>query len=44
MSSATVPYIWKHIIDSESIKSGTKVLSLAFGPGITMAAAVLEKI
>ena len=36
MSSATVPHIWQKILQDETIKSGTPVLSLAFGPGLTV--------
>jgi alkylresorcinol/alkylpyrone synthase len=44
VSSATLPYLWKEIIETPDIKSGTKVLSLTFGPGITVAGILLEKI
>lgn len=44
MVSATLPYIWMAIIDDEAIASGTKVVSIAFGPGITIAGFILEKI
>ena len=43
ISSATLPYLWDTIINSAEIKSGTKILSITFGPGITMAGVVLEK-
>lgn len=36
MSSATVPHIWQKILQDESIMSETPVLSLAFGPGLTV--------
>ncbi|MBC7370441.1 MAG: naringenin-chalcone synthase [Bdellovibrionaceae bacterium] len=41
MSSATLPHIWKEILESNP-KSGTKVVSLAFGPGLTMFGALFE--
>lgn len=36
MSSATVPHIWKKILDDASVADGTRVLSMAFGPGLTL--------
>jgi predicted naringenin-chalcone synthase len=39
MSSATLPHIWKEILDLD-LKSGTRVVSLAFGPGLTLFGAV----
>lgn len=44
MVSATLPYIWKEIIDDKTVLPGTKIVSIAFGPGITVAAFILEKI
>jgi alkylresorcinol/alkylpyrone synthase len=43
MVSATLPYIWKEIIDDPTVAPGTKVVSIAFGPGITVAGFLLEK-
>jgi alkylresorcinol/alkylpyrone synthase len=43
MVSATLPYIWKAIIDDPSVLPGTIVVSIAFGPGITVAGFILEK-
>jgi alkylresorcinol/alkylpyrone synthase len=43
MVSATLPYIWKEIIDDPTVLPGTKVVSIAFGPGITVAGFILEK-
>ena len=43
MSSATLPHIWEAILKDPDVLSGTKILSLAFGPGLTIAGAVLEK-
>lgn len=36
MSSATVPHIWKKILDDVNVTDGTQVLSMAFGPGLTL--------
>ena len=35
MSSATLPHIWQRILNSSAIKSGTKIISIGFGPGLT---------
>jgi predicted naringenin-chalcone synthase len=43
MSSATLPHVWKAILDDETIPPGTLVVSLAFGPGLTIAGALLRK-
>src|SRR3569832_2251243 len=42
MSSATLPHIWKEMWDDFNIPSGAKILSLAFGPGLTLAGAILQ--
>jgi alkylresorcinol/alkylpyrone synthase len=44
MSSATVPYIWKAILDDSLVRPGTPIVSLAFGPGLTAAGLLLEKV
>jgi alkylresorcinol/alkylpyrone synthase len=44
MSSATVPHILKEIIAETAIPSGTRVVCLGFGPGLTVTGLVLEKI
>ena len=41
MSSATLPHVWKEILDSHP-KDGTYILSLAFGPGLTVFGAIFE--
>jgi len=43
MSSATLPHVWKRVLDDGEVLTGTLVLSLAFGPGLTIAAALLRK-
>lgn len=40
MSSATLPHVWMHL--RERIKPGTPVISLAFGPGLTIAASLMR--
>lgn len=44
MSSATVPHIFNEIINDKSILSGTKVIGIAFGPGLTATGLLLEKL
>lgn len=41
MSSATLPHVWNEILKSD-IPSGTLVLSLAFGPGLTIFGSIFE--
>jgi len=43
MSSATLPYIWMNMLEDTSVPTGTPIVSLAFGPGLTVCGAVLEK-
>jgi predicted naringenin-chalcone synthase len=42
MSSATLPSIWEKMVEDPTIKSGP-IVSLAFGPGLTLCGAMLEK-
>jgi len=44
MSSATIPHIFNEIINDSTIKAGTKVVAIAFGPGLTATGLLLEKI
>ena len=41
MSSATLPHIWKEILNSD-IQSGTRIISFAFGPGLTLFGSIFE--
>jgi predicted naringenin-chalcone synthase len=43
MSSATLPHIWQRILEDPQVAEGTPIVCLAFGPGLTIAGAVLEK-
>lgn len=43
MSSATLPHIWEKICSEETVANGTKIVSLGFGPGVTIAGIILEK-
>ncbi|OCB77383.1 3-oxoacyl-[acyl-carrier-protein] synthase III C-terminal domain-containing protein [Flavobacterium crassostreae] len=44
MSSATIPHIFNEIVNDSKIESGTKIVALAFGPGLTATALLLEKL
>ncbi len=44
MSSATLPHVWQAIAKSPSVYDGQLVISLAFGPGLTLSGAVLRKV
>lgn len=43
MSSATLPHIWDAVARDEAVDPGTLVVSLAFGPGLTICGALLRK-
>lgn len=43
MSSATLPHVWQHIAAGNP-ESGQKIVSLAFGPGLTLFGTVFEVI
>jgi predicted naringenin-chalcone synthase len=43
MSSVTLPTIWSRLLRDPSIQPGTRVISLAFGPGLTIAGAVFRR-
>lgn len=43
MSSATLPHIWDRILHDASVPNGTPIVSLAFGPGLNIAGAKMEK-
>lgn len=44
MSSATLPHIWQNLMENEVIKTGTPIVSIAFGPGLTIYGFVGEKV
>ncbi|MDQ1013428.1 alkylresorcinol/alkylpyrone synthase [Streptomyces sp. V4I23] len=44
MASASVPHIWKAIVESDTVPVGSLVLSVAFGPGVTVSGALFEKV
>ncbi len=43
MSSATLPHVWKRMLESDDIACGTTIVSLAFGPGVTVCGLVMRK-
>ena len=44
MSSATLPHIWQRIAQDEHVPAGAPIISMAFGPGLTICAAVMSKV
>lgn len=44
MSSATLPHIWQRILNDPDVQPHTPITCLAFGPGLTISGAILEKI
>jgi predicted naringenin-chalcone synthase len=43
MSSATLPHVWQRVLLDETVRAGTLVLSLAFGPGLTVCGGLFRK-
>lgn len=43
MSSATLPHVWDKILQDHKIESDTPIISLAFGPGLSIAGALMVK-
>ncbi len=43
MSSATLPHIWEFILSDDRVPEGTQIISLAFGPGLSISGALFEK-
>jgi predicted naringenin-chalcone synthase len=43
MSSATLPHIWMRLLEAPDVPPSTPIVSLAFGPGLTVAAAMMMK-
>ncbi len=43
MSSATLPHIWDKILRDPKVPANTPIISLAFGPGLTIAGALMVK-
>ncbi|MBY0528805.1 MAG: hypothetical protein K2P51_01295 [Rhabdochlamydiaceae bacterium] len=43
MSSATLPHIWQQLLEDPTVENGSDVVCLAFGPGLSISSALLEK-
>ena len=43
MSSATLPHVWMRMLADDTIPSGSLIVSLAFGPGLTMCGGLFQK-
>ena len=43
MSSATLPHVWQRMLESDDVERGAPIVSLAFGPGLTVCGAVFVK-
>ncbi|MBC7531882.1 MAG: hypothetical protein H7318_09905 [Oligoflexus sp.] len=44
MSSATLPHVWKAMQDDKTLKAGELIVSMAFGPGLTVTMNLLQKV
>ena len=42
MSSATIPHIWNEILEDDTVDDQTNIVSVAFGPGLTMTGVMLK--
>ncbi len=43
MSSATLPHVWARILEDRDVPRETPILSLAFGPGLTVCGGIFRK-
>jgi predicted naringenin-chalcone synthase len=43
MSSATLPHVWQRVLSDQGVRRYRLVLSLAFGPGLTVCGALFRK-
>ena len=43
MSSATLPHVWARVLADTDVPVGTPILSLAFGPGLTVCGGIFRK-
>jgi predicted naringenin-chalcone synthase len=43
MSSTTLPHVWHAMLEDPAVRDGELILSLAFGPGLTLVANLLRK-
>ena len=43
MSSATLPHIWESILADPEAEDRSLLVSLAFGPGLSISGSIMEK-
>jgi len=43
MSSATLPHIWESMVKDKQVPHDTLIVSLSFGPGLTVASSLMQK-
>lgn len=43
MSSGTIPHVFEKMLCDQNVKSGTLIVGIAFGPGLSIAGVLLEK-
>jgi predicted naringenin-chalcone synthase len=43
MSSATLPHVWKSLLEDDTVPDKSLIVSLAFGPGLNIAGGLFEK-
>lgn len=43
MSSATLPHVWNSMLQDESVPDGSPIVSLAFGPGLSIVGSMMVK-
>lgn len=43
MSSATLPHVWERMLKDNTVRDGEKIVSLAFGPGLSISGGIFEK-
>lgn len=43
MSSATLPHIWNLILSDDAVPTSSQIISLAFGPGLSISGGIFEK-
>jgi predicted naringenin-chalcone synthase len=44
MSSATLPHIWLELLESRAVAGDRPIVSLAFGPGLTICGSLMRKV
>ncbi|MBM3184350.1 MAG: naringenin-chalcone synthase [Chlamydiae bacterium] len=44
MSSATIPHVWEKMLQDEHVPNKSLIVSLAFGPGLSISGSIMRKI